>query len=436
MVAAAVRFTLAAGAALCLVSPLSAKDLAAYRVGDIAERDIVAPASLVVPDADATAALRRKEAERAPVIMRFFSGAAEEVENSFRAATSSAPSNACLARLREAMTHPVRADRSPNGFAIGNGVRLVTVTNLDEALTLEVAERRGTSVSRPNIVTLSRARANFLESVPSEEQALASLAASLLKPNCVIDSELTRQSRVKRTEQIFAADRYSGGQIICRRGQVIDRKIMAALTQLEEKAVVAQLQQRTSEQTPRTGQTRSPTRPTGGPDRWLLAGLGGVVLVLVLVLWRLARLRQSASLLPARIPAGNVATLPADSWQRRAPVAKQRTEEAHAAIYASMLPHLAHLLKITLVRGLIFQRSSLLNAQQTAVAEMAELERRLDELQAPLQERLSAYEKRIAELEKALAAKGEENRELIKAKIQLAKQQLVAQRTKSRIEFN
>ena len=39
---------------------------------------------------------------------------------------------------------------------------------------------------------------------------------------------------------------------------------------------------------------------------------------------------------------------------------------------------------------------------------MAELEARLEKVQAPLQERLAAYERRIAELEKELAARGEE----------------------------
>ena len=49
-------------------------------------------------------------------------------------------------------------------------------------------------------------------------------------------------------------------------------------------------------------------------------------------------------------------------------------------------------------------------------------------LHTPLQERIEAYEKRIEELEQDLAAKGEENRELIGARINVAKQQLKAER--------
>jgi hypothetical protein len=67
---------------------------------------------------------------------------------------------------------------------------------------------------------------------------------------------------------------------------------------------------------------------------------------------------------------------------------------------------------------------------------MAELEARLEKVQAPLQERLQAYERRIADLEKELTVKGEENRELIKAKIQIIRKQLEIEREKNRLEFN
>jgi hypothetical protein len=59
---------------------------------------------------------------------------------------------------------------------------------------------------------------------------------------------------------------------------------------------------------------------------------------------------------------------------------------------------------------------------------MHELEQRLEHLHAPLQERITAYEQRIEELEKDLAAKGEENRELIGARINVARQHLSMER--------
>ena len=93
-------------------------------------------------------------------------------------------------------------------------------------------------------------------------------------------------------------------------------------------------------------------------------------------------------------------------------------------------------LKEKAMSSLVSQRSDMMEAQHAAAAEMAELERRLNELQTPLQDRLRAYEGRIADLEKALAAKGEENRELIKAKIALMRKQLDAERKGGDLRFN
>ena len=93
-------------------------------------------------------------------------------------------------------------------------------------------------------------------------------------------------------------------------------------------------------------------------------------------------------------------------------------------------------MKEKLVGNLVSQREQMLETQQSAAAEMAELEKRLNELHAPLQERLRVYETRIADLEKALAAKGEENRELIRAKIEMMRKQLETERSKTEVQFN
>jgi hypothetical protein len=89
-----------------------------------------------------------------------------------------------------------------------------------------------------------------------------------------------------------------------------------------------------------------------------------------------------------------------------------------------------------LVRGLAMQRKQLMETQQKAEQELAELEQRLVAVQAPLEDRLKAYEQRIAELEKGLTAKGEENRELIKATIAIAKKKLEQERSKDRLAWN
>jgi len=174
---------------------------------------------------------------------------------------------------------------------------------------------------------------------------------------------------------------------------------------------------------------------------------------------KLLNRKESVSVLPARMAGGGapagiiscpacaehivippemVENLSADAltWRQRALAAEQRAERAQAAIRAGLLPQFAVWLKQRFVRGLVSERSQLLEAQKSAVAELTELERRLDELHTPLQERLRAYEKRIAELEKMLAAKGEENRELLRASIQITRRQLETTRSSNPLEFN
>ena len=65
-----------------------------------------------------------------------------------------------------------------------------------------------------------------------------------------------------------------------------------------------------------------------------------------------------------------------------------------------------------------------------------ELAHRLEAVQTPLLERLRAYEQRIAELEKELGEQSKENRELLKLKIDLLRDQIETERSKSRVNFN
>lgn len=114
--------------------------------------------------------------------------------------------------------------------------------------------------------------------------------------------------------------------------------------------------------------------------------------------------------------------------RRRALEAQQRLAQAQTA--------LGQVIKDAVVQELAVQRRELLQAQQCATAEISELVRRLDELKAPMQERLRSYEARIGELEKELAERNEENHELLKSKIESARGQLEAERARSRVDFN
>jgi hypothetical protein len=139
----------------------------------------------------------------------------------------------------------------------------------------------------------------------------------------------------------------------------------------------------------------------------------------------------------AATPAGgNQLAVPDDVWRQRALMAELRVEQVQAVVTASLAPHLAQAVKEALVLELAGQRKELLQAQQIAAAEIAQLTQHLDELRAPIQERLHSYETRIQELEKELAAKNEENRELLKLKIEMLRHQLAVEGTRNRMEFN
>jgi predicted RNase H-like nuclease (RuvC/YqgF family) len=81
-----------------------------------------------------------------------------------------------------------------------------------------------------------------------------------------------------------------------------------------------------------------------------------------------------------------------------------------------------------LFQMLFRHRMELLAAQEMAGREVHELEQRLERLQLPLQERISAYERRIGELERNLERMGDENRELTRVRIEVAKERLTVAR--------
>jgi len=150
--------------------------------------------------------------------------------------------------------------------------------------------------------------------------------------------------------------------------------------------------------------------------------------------WRRLLTAWSGPRLPA--PTGNDQTDSDGLWRQRALDAERRAEQAQAEARASLTPHLTQVIKDALVQELAVQRKELIQAQQIAAADLAQLTNQLDELHAPLQERLRAYEQRIQDLEKELAAKTEENRQLLKFKIELMRHQLEIEIPHNRMTFN
>ena len=114
----------------------------------------------------------------------------------------------------------------------------------------------------------------------------------------------------------------------------------------------------------------------------------------------------------------------------------QQNGEQLVATRDALAPMLAQAVKEAVVQELAAQRRELLRVQENAALELVAMIRRLDSLQAPLQDRMRAYESRIQELEKELAARTEENQELLKLKIEMLRRQLETESVRNRMEFN
>jgi hypothetical protein len=435
---------------------------------------------MVVLDPEATAELKKKEALRVPVVCRYYTNAAEEVEATFRerfAATRTNFLNAVEAAynrrklgtqalagpkflrtvaafqkqnkgfpvnsnvaaywvkgesdrvvassvaaiLREHMARPVRPGVLAPEVKLGFTVRLVPLDRTEQ-LTPELVDARGANVQRSNIVTLSRAREELQRALATEQPALGKFLASLLVVNCVPDPGMTLQARAKRTDPLWSADTYEAGQVIVRRGEVVDRKAKAALDQIREKMAIGTLQQQVN---------LVETRQIEFRNRWawLASGIGVISCLVTCLIWMVARRRAAPSLLPAPVPAPRLPI-----GQGPAELAIGQSAQGGDEVRRHLMPHLARLMMTKLVQTLLFQRKGLLDTQQRAVADLAEFEARLEKIHAPLQDRLRAYEQKICELEKQLARKGQENRQLIQAEIEMVRKQIAA--TKEHLQHN
>jgi hypothetical protein len=529
-----VRNLLWLGVALLCLS-VSAKDLAAYKVGDTAADDITATVPFDVVNADATAALKASRSADTPAIYRADTGMTNVIIAKFFSAFNEAHSNFCaalvstyhqatidngmiessdfgyfvtafnvenkkfpvtvelavdwargdsgatlrdkwLASLLQAMSNHVRADKPPAGFIVRKTIRVIPVTSLDQVLSLTSVRQRSYFISTTNVPTITHLRNVYRGQFSQVDQPLAHVLANFIQPDCLPDVALTQESRDLATRQLVVSDHYDPGQLIIRQGQTINAQAKSALDALNEKLIPGALNQKIAaehfnaiqeqqlaqqaQETAQAAQQRAQeaqeqaqsahtaaqlaeqaqqqalsdralaqsqaqqaqqeaqaaqlaTAKIRQRDVWLVAALASVSILALFVLWRLIRQpRTTAVAVPAKL---------------------QRIEKPTPIPPAELAPYLAQTLKEAVVQGLAAQRAELLEAQRLAATEIAELVQRLDRLQAPMQDRLRAYQERIQELQKELSMRTEENRELLKMKIEMMRQQLETERTRVKL---
>ena len=138
--------------------------------------------------------------------------------------------------------------------------------------------------SRTNLLTMSRARLALLEKFSAEEADMAKFATRCLRENCFVESDLTRAARARHTNPLFVADNFQAGQVIARQGQFVDEKIMAALSQLQEKTAAGRLAAEVAHEREKAAQGQAQAAQIRQSNRWLVVGLiaagGGLVVVL------------------------------------------------------------------------------------------------------------------------------------------------------------
>lgn len=482
---------------LALVAAVSLLPLRAaipeYKLGDIAAEDVITPVPLVVVDPDATEALKQKLAQDILFVVRYSPQTTlaaevrlraavaetrthflEQLQEAFKGRTPTeadlgSPEYAAVVKkvgetaprqfpfavfgpvwirgqsdetlaaaliqpVRDVMAQPIVGSKTESPLPTNQPVRLLTVRSLEDAPTPRELESAVQRVSAGQILSLWRARRLVETSFPANQDAMGRFAASYVQMNAVPDAELTEVLRARRMEGVTANETYAAAQTVVRQGQRIDRKALAALAAMRERSLIGTLQSKLAQEQTVASQLSRQTL-------WIAAGFAFVCVTLLLILWRLRSRPGTALVLTSggvqALPGNDALSLPdggsgSEAWRQRALVAEGKAARAQDAIRSGVLGWMKEKLYQTLFR----HRAELLSAQQRAQAEMSELERRLEHLHTPLQERISAYEKRIAELEQELAAKGEENRELIGARIAVTRQQLIVERERSRYAEN
>jgi len=495
-------------------------DVPEYSIGDRAAADVVTPTALVVFDPTQTEWLRRAEGQKVAPFFRVLPGTPEESEEALRAgfvAMRTAFSESLRAvfghpvplltaeyaqpRFKDALEsfrkqHPdfplsqamteqwafgnsaepvleewrqlfrklavqhVREDALPEGERLTTSSVRFLVEPLPRNLSLAEAESRSQTLPRTNLLTLTQARQDSLGAAGEADRRRAlRWLVEFLRPNCVLELDLTQQARARRAEAIHVVDRYEAGQALVKEGQPITAKVQRALAELRAQTAAMRTaaaaareraeRSRVQAEAAAAQQTAEATRRT---NRWLEGGLLASALLMALLLWQARRRRRAAardwpaqsmpaqwsgeasSLVPATDAAG--AASGELAWRERALAAEARADKATAMLRSGLLPHLARWMMGELVRRLVSHRSTLLAEQTRAESEVSDLAMRLEQLKTPIEERLRAYEKRITELESELAAKGAQNAELIKAKIESTRKKLAAERGEPPASWN
>ncbi len=485
---AASKVLLALSASMTLFVTLSAQSGPPPTAGTIATRDYVAPVDIQFVDVEATVAAASATGEHLPLVVRSDPRAADDVvtdfdaafrktrtayldalaaafgrrsisdqeidssrfqsfRTEFDAANPSFPVTLGLAQTwargddgeatRERLARALQGEMTRaliGDLRAASTVFITTLRPSDRIRNWGEASSHTRPVDRGAILSVDAAGRDLRQSLDLLDRGAGGFMAGLLHANLVADDYLTGLLLDERLGNRARHETFRAGQYIARHGEPVDRIGAVALAQL------ARLELAAGSGPPPSPAEAAPVPPphataiapaVAAPAvqdsprpraalRWhpvlLVAGAAAIILLIVaFALWRGRRRPRSAASTewldePAVKPAGNV-------------------REA-------LIPHLARELKNRLVQALFAQRQALLHNEAAASQRVAILEERLARLQPAIAEKIRGYEKRIQALEAELDEKDQETRDLIRAKLVLARKELDAEITRHHINWN
>jgi hypothetical protein len=474
--------------------PAGAADVAAYRIGDVADADIATPIALDVVDPVATAALQSAKAIEFPAIFRSVTPDTNALARDFNVLFAAARSNflaelpgefhqqtldeatiggagfgqfatafnvkhpafpvtdelaadwargatgedvrqKLLAALQRAGLRRIRPDELPRGMILGEIVRLVPVARADQKLSFETVQH-GELVAAASLTTASNAQSQFCREFPANEQLLARTLARRIKPNCLPDAPYTLLTQGAAVSQLVVVNHFDAGDSIIRQGETVDARARSALLALAEKLKTLPAAASAMAVSHRVTIPAAPvSRPSLGPALPQVAKTAAPAQAVVPTTMPSTTTTVRHIGLIVSLAGTSVCALMLAGWQYWRE--RRRSRGTLAALQPplpfanagslALAPQVTQAVREAVQQELASQRRELLMAQQAATDEIAALVQRLDELQAPMQERLHAYETRIRSLERELAQRDEENRELLMAKLEMMRHQLAAE---------
>ncbi len=296
-------------------------------------------------------------------------------------------------------------DDSELSERLASSPRILVVTPLHSDQELSALELdSGEYFGKSDLIPLSQIKTAISDKFTQERWQFKEFISSLVEPTLQFEEELTYQQHALEIADLWNAMRYDPGQLIIAKGDLVSLQTIAAIDHLKKlKPVILTITQ--------------PAPIPAGPfseaidPKWFWSAIAATVLLSIFLVFSMTRRHR-------RHPAGSQLAL------------SEEPLNPNGDLRERLLPHLARQLKDKLVVGLVSQRRQMLSNESSATAQVQELEARLADLHPKIQEKIHAYERQIEELQQDLKDKEDETREIIRAKIVLAKEERDAELTR------